>query len=122
MVICLPVIFGQGDNLSNQSELSSKSPGKVIYPNQHPVWVINIEGELHSLTKPITLRLSCEGKRFYAENDSLEVCGYGDTRDEALQDAIGDIAYYYSYYGALKDDDVTGHGCEIKKRYEGLFD
>lgn len=88
----------------------------------HPVWVINIEGMPKLLKKPIALRLQSEGGRFYAENDTLDICGYGSTRDEALQDAIGDIAYYYSYYSALNDDDVIGHGRVIKERYGDLFE
>ena len=84
------------------------------------VRVINTKGKLHSLNKPVVLQVKNEGGTYFAENDFLEICGYGDTASEALDDAIKDLAYYYEYYGNLNENEVTGHGVTIRNRFLDL--
>ena len=87
----------------------------------HPVWAININGELRSLSKPLALRVSNVESRYYAENDILDICGYGDSPQDAVSDAVGDITYLYSHYAALSDNDVIGHGEYLKAKFNELL-
>ena len=87
---------------------------------EHSVRMINTNGELHSLNRPVVLQVKDEGGTYFAENDFLEICGHGDTASEALDDAIKDIAYYYEYYGNLNENEVTGHGVTIRNRFLDL--
>ena len=87
----------------------------------HPVWAISINDELRNLSKPLALRVSSEGSRYYAENDILDICGYGDSPQDAVFDALGDITYLYSHYAALSDNDVVGHGEYLKAKFNELL-
>lgn len=100
--------------------LDSNPSPKFGCVKEHPVRVINANGKLHSLNRPVVLQVKKEGGTYFAENDFLEICGYGDTVSEALDDAIKDIAYYYEYYGNLDENEVTGHGITIRNRFLDL--
>ena len=100
--------------------LGSNPPPKSGCVKEHPVRVINTNGKLHSLNRPVVLQVKSEGGTYFAENDFLEICGYGDTAPEALDDVIKDIAYYYEYYGNLNENEVTGHGVTIRNRFLDL--
>ena len=86
----------------------SLKPGCV---KEHPVRVINTNGKLHSLNKPVVLQVKNEGSTYFAENDLLEICGHGETVSEALDDAIKDLAYYYEYHGNLNENTVSERSC-----------
>jgi hypothetical protein len=98
------------------SERTTVRPAETF----HPLWVINVGEAILQLVKPIALRVQREGDRYFAENETLEVCSYGDSPKEALQDAMADIAYFYSFYSSLSNDEVMGHGIGLKQRYEQL--
>ena len=76
--------------------------------------------KLHSLNRPVVLQAKNEGGTYFAENGFLEICGYGDTASEVLDDATKDITYYYEYYGNLNENEVTGHGVTIRNRFLDL--
>ena len=87
----------------------------------HPVWAISINGELRSLSKPLALRVSSEGSRYYAVNDLLDICGYGGSPQDAVSVALGEITYLYSHYAALSVNDVIGHGEFLKAKFNKLL-
>lgn len=91
------------------------------FPTAHPVWALTIGDDVCSLTKPIVLRLTREGNYFFAENEYLDVCGYGSAPAEALQEAITDIVYYFGHYTQLNEDEVMGFGTTLRNRYSNLF-
>ena len=97
--------------------LNSNPSSKSGCVKEHLVRVINTNGKLHSLNRPVVLQVKIEGGTYFAENDFLEICGYGDTASEALDDTIKDLAYYYEYYGNLNENEVTGHGVTIRNRF-----
>lgn len=86
----------------------------------HPVWALPIQGQLRLLAKPVVLRVQKEGWRFFAENQFLDLCGYGESPREAVDDAVGDLAYFYSYYSSLREDQLVGEGLELQRRYRSL--
>ena len=86
----------------------------------HPVWALPIHGQLRILAKPLVLSVRREGWRFFAENQFLDVCGYGESPREAVDDAIGDLAYFYSYYSSLGEDQLIGEGLELQRRFHSL--
>lgn len=87
---------------------------------EHPVWVINPNKGLRSLKKPVVLQIRNEGDTYFAENNFLEICGYGDSPSKALQDAIEELAYCCEYYGNLNENEVIGHGITIRNRFLNL--
>ena len=87
---------------------------------EHPVWVINTNEGLRSLKKPVVLQVKIEGDTYFAENNILEICGYGDSPSKALDDAIKELAYCYEYYGNLNENEVIGHGVTIRNRFLDL--
>ena len=106
-------------NIGNQSILDRN---RIHMDSEiHPVWAISINGELRSLSKPLALRVSSVGSRYYAENDILDICGYGDSPQDAVSDALGDITYLYSHYAELSDNDVVGHGEYLKAKFNELL-
>lgn len=56
--------------------LDSNPSPKSGCVKEHPVRVININGKLHSLNRPVLLQVKNKGDTYFAENDLLEICGY----------------------------------------------
>ena len=96
------------------------SKGSQDRSQVHPVWVIHAGERLISLRIPVALRVQFDGARYYAENVTLDVCGYGESRYEAIRDAISDIEYYHDYYTSLPDAALIGVGLDLKRRFLGL--
>lgn len=96
----------------------------VAYKNSsytYPVWTIDIDKAPCKLSKPLALKVTKEELRYYAESNILDICGYGDTPQDAIADALGDIAYFYSHYAALSEDKVVGYGKYLKEKYNNLL-
>ena len=87
---------------------------------EHSVCEINKNGKLHSLKRPVVLHVKNEGGTYFAENDFLDICGYGGTVSEALDDAAKELAYYCEYYGNLDENEVIGHGVTVRNRFLAL--
>ena len=87
---------------------------------EHPVWEINKNGKLHSLKRPVVLQVKNEGGTYFAENDSLGICGYGDSACKALDQAVKELEYYHEYYGNLDENEVIGYGVTIRNRFLAL--
>lgn len=84
------------------------------------VSTINANGNLHSLSKPVVLKIKNERGTYIAENDFFGICGHGDTESEAFNDAVKELTYCYEYYRRLNENDVIGHGLTIRNRFLSL--
>ena len=98
-----------------------------LHPSQKPsnvriclVSTINSNGNLHSLGKPVVLKIRNERGTYFAENEFFGICGHGDTESEAFNDAVKELTYCYEYYRGLNEDDVIGHGITIRNRFLSL--
>jgi hypothetical protein len=78
------------------------------------------QGRTLSLVTPLTLQVSVEDGAYFVENEALHLFAKGSSLDEAVEAFAGDLAYYWHYYNALRDDEVAGEGVELKRIYEGL--
>ena len=120
-------VFSNKNKSKDTAQSTIRNQGTVdlnkihMHSEIHPVWAISINGELRSLSKPLALRVTREGSRYYAENNILDIYGYGDSPQDALSDALGDITYLYSHYAALSDNDVVGHGEYLKAIFTELL-
>lgn len=113
-----PMLDSHGGSFST---LSSGADIHRMAETLHPLWSLKINDDFHSMAKAVVLRVVQEGGRYYAENEYLDVCGYGSSPGEALKEAIADIAYYQKHYTGLREDEVVGYGLVLQARYSSLF-
>lgn len=73
-----------------------------------------------TLAEPLLLRVAIEDDNYFVENDTLHLFGKGASLAEAVDAFSRDLAYYWRYYNALRDEDVAGAGVDLKRIYEGL--
>jgi len=57
---------------------------------------------------------------YFAEDDNLAVCGYGETREEAVQDLNLHIKYFSQYYKKLDSGNAIGEALRLKESYKNL--
>lgn len=66
------------------------------------------------------LVMSFDGEMWHADNEWIGVYGYGSTPEKSIDDAINEIEYLRNYYAKLGDDELIGHGLELKRRFAQL--
>jgi hypothetical protein len=71
--------------------------------------------------KPISVKIYREEALFFAENETLVVCGTGATVDEALQDFSLHILHFFEYYKKLDKNKLTGDALRLKDIFENLL-
>lgn len=89
--------------------------------NRVVVWSIPIDGKPRDTSKPIILKNYEDGDFWFSENVMLNIVGTGKSPDKAIDDAKEHIAYFFSYYLALRDDEVIGAAVQLKNTYKYLF-
>lgn len=99
---------------------SDERSGSLLVEREHPVWVLQSAARLISLKKPLVLRVYRESGRYCAEHVGLDICGFGDSPSQAIQDAIDDIGYIHDYYVNLPDEELLESGLELKHRLQQL--
>jgi len=85
-----------------------------------PIWNLEVEGKLIKLKKPVTFYIHKKGNSYFAENETLNVYGIGQSLIEAIDQAKQHISYFYSYYKTLDQEKVIGQGEELKNIYREL--
>lgn len=87
------------------------------------MWRLSVEGDdkLYTSFKPISVNLHRNGNFYFATNDSLNICGNGNSIQEAIDDLASHIVYYFHYYGDLRDDQLTGDAIRLKHLYANLL-
>ncbi|HUR81310.1 MAG TPA: hypothetical protein VM733_11125, partial [Thermoanaerobaculia bacterium] len=90
------------------------------FPALLPLFSFAANGGINALRQPLLLRVSIEEGEYFVANDSLGIYGNGVTLQDAVRSFARDLAYYWDYYRALRDDDVAGEGATLKRRYEEL--
>ena len=90
-------------------------------PEVAPLWAVHSEGKTFRMSRPIRIRVFREGDLFFAENETLLVCGTGDSAWEAVEDLELHIIHFYNYYKELPSDRVIGEAKRLKAIYKDLL-
>jgi hypothetical protein len=75
----------------------------------------------YKLNRLISLNVYKDEKYFFAENKTLNICGTGETSDEAVKDAKIHISHFYEYYKKLEQDKLMGDALRLKELYKDLL-
>lgn len=94
---------------------------KQIRSTPAPVWRIHKKTKRYCARKPIYVRIYQDGEFFFAENETLAVCGSGNSPQEALQDFGMHILHFFDYYRKLDEVRLMGDAVRLKKIYADLF-
>lgn len=78
------------------------------------------DGDVKLLRTPLMLRVTEEDGEIFVENEALNIFGHGKTLHAAIQAFSRDLAYFWTYYRGLPDEDVARDGATLKGRYEDL--
>lgn len=84
--------------------------------------VMMFKGERHTYTasKPILVKVYRDEDIFFAENDSLVLCGTGDSREDAILDFVKHLEYFYNFYKRQSEGNLRGDALRLKKIYSDL--
>ncbi|MFH1503934.1 MAG: hypothetical protein ABIH08_00865 [Candidatus Omnitrophota bacterium] len=86
-----------------------------------PMWRIQKETKKYYTPKSISVRVYQDEDFFFAENDTLAVCGSGDSPQEALRDLGLHIIHFFEYYKGLDESQLIGDAIRLKQIYEDLL-
>lgn len=90
-------------------------------PEVAPLWAVHSEGKTFRTARPIRVRVFRDGDLFFAENETLLVCGTGDSAWDAVEDLELHIVHFYKYYKEMPSDRVIGEAKRLKSLYENLL-
>lgn len=90
--------------------------------NNRAIYIYNsFQGEKKYFFKqPIAVKIYQDEDLFFAENENLNVCGTGDTIQEALEDLQSHIIHFYHYYQDIRNEQLLGDAVRLKEVYCNL--
>ncbi len=90
--------------------------------NKKAIYIYNsFQGEKKYVFKqPIAVKIYQDEDLFFAENENLNVCGTGDTIQEALEDLQSHIIHFYHYYKDIRNEQLLGDAVRLKEVYCNL--
>jgi len=68
----------------------------------------------------IEVRMYREGAWFFAENETLDVIGTGETIQEAFLDVQQHIAYFKEHYSGIAESRLSSKALRLKEAYSCL--
>ena len=86
-----------------------------------PLWNISINTNNYSPNKTIMGKISYKDNIYFTENETLNICGYGDTIFEAIIDFRSHVIYFFKYYGKNDNKKFTKNALRLKKIYSDLL-
>ncbi|HPV39726.1 MAG TPA: hypothetical protein PKX40_01010 [Spirochaetota bacterium] len=86
-----------------------------------PLWNVKAEQVSYKTRKPIQVNIFEDDGLYFAENETLNVCGYGETKEKAIFDLSLHIIYYYNYYNGINEADLMDEGIRLKNLYRDLL-
>ena len=94
-----------------------------VFKNKKTVYIYRLskENKQYIVNKPIALKIYQDDGLFFAENENLNVCGTGETSQEALADLYLHILHFYSYYREINEEQLTENAIRLKKLYHDLL-
>ena len=86
-----------------------------------PLMEFRGEQKSYVTSKPILVKVYREDDIFFAENESLVLCGTGASREEAVLDFIKHVDYFYNFYKRQIESELMGDALRLKKIYSNLL-
>ena len=68
--------------------------------------------------KPILVNVHHDGDLFFAENETLNVYGTGDTPQNAIHDLVMHIVHFFKYYKNIDESKLMGNALKLKALYQ----
>ena len=94
-----------------------------IFKNKETVYIYRLYGEnkRYLANRPIAVKMYQDEGLFFAENENLNVCGTGETSQEALADLHLHILHFYEYYRKIDKEQLVGDAVRLKELYHNLL-
>ncbi len=89
--------------------------------NTAPLMEFRGEQKNYATSKPILIKVYRVEDVFFAENESLVLCGTGLSRDEAVLDFVKHVDYFYNFYKRQSESSLAGDALRLKKIYDDLL-
>jgi hypothetical protein len=106
-------------NLS--TTINSDLQGVIGTKKSYYFFKLSDKGKKYFIKRPISVKLYQDEDLFFAENENLNVCGTGDTYQEALTDLKLHILHFFHYYQGIDEKKLIGEGIRLKKLYTDLL-
>lgn len=91
-----------------------------VAPSRWPIWSLSIDNQPRRLLKPVTFYVSETQEGFLAENDTFDVLGEGENRQQAIEVAKEHLEHHYKHYIDIDDDKLTESTRKIKELFSSL--
>ena len=94
-----------------------------VFKNKETVYIYRLyeENQRYLANNPIAVKISQDEGLFFAENENLNICGTGETSQEALADLHLHILHFYKYYRKIDKEQLVGDAIKLKKLYHNLL-
>lgn len=89
--------------------------------NTAPLMEFQGEKRAYVTSKPILIKVYREEDIFFAENETLVLCGTGTSRDEAVLDFVKHLDYFHSFYKQQSESNLVGDALRLKMIYSHLL-
>ena len=89
--------------------------------NSAPLIEFKGEQKTYVTSKPILIKVYRQEDIFFAENESLVLCGTGASREEAVLDFVKHVDYFYNFYKRQSEGNLVGDALRLKKIYDELL-
>ena len=89
--------------------------------NTAPLMEFRGEQKNYVISRPILIKVYREDDIFFAENESLVLCGMGTSREDAVLDFVKHLDYFYNFYKRQNESDLMGDALRLKKIYNNLL-
>ena len=94
-----------------------------VFKNKKTIYIYRLfkENKRYLANKPIAVKIYQDEDLFFTENENLNVCGTGETSQEALADLYLHILHFYNYYRKIDRERLIGDAIRLKKLYHDLL-
>ncbi len=94
-----------------------------VFKNKKTIYIYRLfkENKRYLTNKPIAVKIYQDEGLFFTENENLNVCGTGETSQEALADLYLHILHFYNYYREIDEERLIGDAVRLKELYHGLL-
>lgn len=94
-----------------------------VFKNKKTIYIYRLfkENKRYLANKPIAVKIYQDEGLFFTENENLNVCGTGETSQEALADLYLHILHFYNYYRKIDRERLIGDAIRLKKLYHDLL-
>ena len=109
--------------LVDEVETTNIIDWQQVFKNKKTVYIYRLskENKQYIISNPIAVKIYQDEALFFAENENLNVCGTGETSQEALADLHLHILHFYEYYRKIDKEQLVGDAVRLKELYHNLL-